>query len=287
MLRLDPAEPIDHRRADSVFQVYLRDGGETWIIIHLELQTRLSRDLPARLFEYYTRLTVQRNREVVSFVLLTGSPRTRRQVLTYTRGRFGCENRLQVPVLNVAALAERRDELVGSNNRFGPVALAHIAALATAHSDEARLAAKVELTLGLLDAGYSEADAQRLFQFFDWLLRLPDPLTERFIETIQAQEGARPMKLVTSVERISHAKGLEQGLEQGLERGRRDSIADLLRLRFGREAEAIVPDLDKVTNLIALRQLLSVAQTSPNLQTARQAILAAQQSGPEVNGASY
>lgn len=165
--------------------------------------------------------------------------------------------------------------------------MAHIAGLATARNDEARLAAKVELTLGLLDAGYGEADAQRLCQFFDWLLRLPEPLTERFIETIQDQEGARPMKIVTSVERIGHRIGLEQGLEQGVARGlapaRREDIARIRRRRFANDAELLVQSLDQVTSLQALVQLFDVALDGPNRTAVRQAIPAAQSSGPPAN----
>lgn len=45
-----------HRKADKVVKVYLKDGTEQWIIIHIEVQGYKGSDFAKRMFSYYYRL---------------------------------------------------------------------------------------------------------------------------------------------------------------------------------------------------------------------------------------
>jgi hypothetical protein len=44
------------RRLDQLFEVWRKDGGEAWLLIHLEVQGRKEKDFPERMFVYGYRI---------------------------------------------------------------------------------------------------------------------------------------------------------------------------------------------------------------------------------------
>jgi hypothetical protein len=47
---------LGRRLADKLVQVWLRDGSETWVLIHLEVQSQEEQDFAQRMFVYHYRL---------------------------------------------------------------------------------------------------------------------------------------------------------------------------------------------------------------------------------------
>src|ERR1700749_2681760 len=52
----EPDKKSATREADQLVKVYRRDGGEEWVLIHLEIQGRNEADFPERMFRYYYRI---------------------------------------------------------------------------------------------------------------------------------------------------------------------------------------------------------------------------------------
>jgi hypothetical protein len=56
--------------ADMLFKVWLKDGNECWLFIHIEIQADYDKDFPERMFDYNTSVHKLYNREVVSLAVL-------------------------------------------------------------------------------------------------------------------------------------------------------------------------------------------------------------------------
>ena len=63
------------RRVDRLVQVWLPDGLETWLLIHIEVQSQREPGFAKRMFVYYYRIVDRYDREVVSLAVLADAQR--------------------------------------------------------------------------------------------------------------------------------------------------------------------------------------------------------------------
>ena len=73
---------------DMLFKVWLKDGGECWLFIHIEIQGSYEKAFPRRMFEYNTAVYKLYNREVVSLAVLCDERPSWRPT-TFGYGRWG------------------------------------------------------------------------------------------------------------------------------------------------------------------------------------------------------
>ena len=58
------------RFADKLVKVWLKDGSETVILIHIEVQSQVQSDFPKRIYVYNSRLRDKYNLQVISLAVL-------------------------------------------------------------------------------------------------------------------------------------------------------------------------------------------------------------------------
>ena len=105
---------IPKRLADKLFKVWLNDGAETWLLIHIEVQGQAQATFPQRMFVYNVRAFDRYNRAVVSLAVLTDDqPAWREDHFEY--GRWGGRTRLDF--LPVKLLDFRGQESVLERDR--------------------------------------------------------------------------------------------------------------------------------------------------------------------------
>ena len=94
-------------------------------------------------------------------------------------------------------------------------------------------------------------DVVALFHFLDGLMRLPVELEQRLWRALKAEEEARKMQYVSSVQRIGRQEGLQQGLHSECH-----LLLRQVRRRFG-EAVATnsAPWLAQITEPAVLEDL--------------------------------
>lgn len=61
---------IGKRFADQLVRVWKKDGEETWVLIHVEVQAQRQSDFPHRMFVYHYRIHDLYQRSVASFAVL-------------------------------------------------------------------------------------------------------------------------------------------------------------------------------------------------------------------------
>ena len=80
------------------------------------------------------------------------------------------------------------------------------------------------------------------------------------------------MPFISIAERAGYENGLERGLEQGLEQGLLKGIEACLRLRFGTEGLALLPEIREITSAELLQSVLSAIETATDVNDVRQAM---------------
>jgi hypothetical protein len=204
--------------ADKLFKVWLKDGEEQWLLIHVEVQGAVEAGFALRMFRYNIRAFEQYNREVASLAVLTdSSPNWRPDQFAY--GRWGSKTGIIFPVVKLLDFAKDSEALEQSANPFAAVVLAHLKALETRKEPLDRRHWKLHLVKGLFQRNWSMEDVRRLFRLIDWIMALPAELQEAFRRDVYEYEETQHMPYLSIFERQAMAEGLEQGREQGLEQG--------------------------------------------------------------------
>jgi flagellar biosynthesis/type III secretory pathway protein FliH len=169
---------------------------------------------------------------------------------------------------------KRWAELEASQNPFAVVVMAHLDALRTRRDGLARREAKLTLVRELHRRGYEAKDVRQLFRFIDWMMTLPEELEPQFWTRLHALEEEKRMPYITSIERIGHQRGLEEGrkegLEEGLKEGMREGIRMDLKLRFGAEGLALMPEVQALQDEALLRRILEALIRGSSLEEVRQ-----------------
>ncbi|MEI2779840.1 MAG: hypothetical protein V9H25_00690 [Candidatus Competibacter sp.] len=101
---------LGRRWADKLVQVTTRDGGEDWLLVHVEVQGQREADFARRMFSYNYRLFDRYARPVVSLAVLgEGQGETAGQ---FGYGRWGGETRFTFPVVCLNDYRDRQAEMM-------------------------------------------------------------------------------------------------------------------------------------------------------------------------------
>jgi len=133
------------RYADKLIKVWQRDGQETWVLVHVEIQASYEKDFPERIFVYYYRLFDRYRLPLVSLVVLADD-RPQWRPDHYGRELWGCKLELCFPVVKPLDFQERLAEPEADPNPFALATAAHLLAQATRQNPQQRLAHKLALT---------------------------------------------------------------------------------------------------------------------------------------------
>ena len=69
--QISKASKSGKRIVDKLVKVYLKDGAEKWLLIHIEIQGQQKKDFARRMFTYYYRIFDKYQKDVLSLALLT------------------------------------------------------------------------------------------------------------------------------------------------------------------------------------------------------------------------
>jgi hypothetical protein len=220
---------LGKRLADQLVQVWLLDGREVCLLIHVEVQGWPEEDFARRMFVYHYRIFDRYNQQVISLAVLADDrPNWRPSHFGYDL--VGCHLAFASPIVKLLDFDARRPLLEASGNPFATVVLAHLATGQTRDDPASRQAWKVRLVRGLYERGLSRDDVLQLFHLIDWMMDLPPALEQLFDQEIEAIEREKHMPYVSSIER------------RALERGRAEGKAEMLLRALGRHFQTAVPE---------------------------------------------
>ncbi len=238
---------LGKRLADKLVKVFLQNGDETWLLIHIEVQGSPEDNFAERVYIYNYRIFDRYRHQVISLVILTDKNKKFRPNL-YQVERWGFELTFRFRTIKLIDYTPQWEQLESNPNPFAIVVMAQLKVLETRHSDQLLLW-KLKLVRMLYERGYNRQQVIELFRFIDWLMILPEELEQSFVETIHQYEEEGKMPYVTSIERYGRREGLKEGLQKGL----LEAIEVALALRFGQVGLNLMPDIQQVKDVEQLR----------------------------------
>jgi hypothetical protein len=263
---------LGRRLADKLVKVYLLDGREVWVLIHIEVQGKRERGFALRMFVYHYRIFDSYAKKVVSLAILTDDdPRWRPSEFGYDLFETGL--RLKFRAVKLLDYTDQWEALAASKNPFAVVAMAHLKALETRRSPQLRFRWKLELVKGLYERGYETEDVRQLFRFIDWLMMLPEELEKKLEDELAEFEEERRMEYLSGMERRAIQRGLEkgmqQGLQQGLEQGLEQGAASIVLRQLLRRLGELKPSVIRRVETLPLEKLEQLSEALLDFTSAK------------------
>jgi hypothetical protein len=247
---------VGRRLADKLFKVWLKNGEEAWILIHIEIQGQREKWFGERMYIYNYRVYDRFRKPVVSLaVLCDGNPRWKPDGFGYNS--CGCEVSIRFPVVKILEYRGREEQLETDRSPMAAVVLAQLQLLDKSQTPAERKTWKVRLIKGLYQRELKPDDVRELFRLIDWMLTLPDELEKEFHQEIHQFEEERRMPYVTSVERFALKKGLREGLLEG--------ITSLLKVKFGEVDKQVLEEIKALDDVSQLRKVLRAVEKAKTL----------------------
>lgn len=246
LLRVLRRAKVGRHVVDKLVKVWLKDGTEIWLLVHIEIQGQKDDAFPRRMFIYNYKLFDRYDCEVVSLAILTDT-QAEWKPTSYSYGRWGSEMKLQFPIVKLLDYNDRWTELTQDANPFAIVVMAHLKAQATRRKPQDRLRWKIEIVREMYQRGYTQSDIWDLFRFIDWIMILPPGLEQQFQEEVKDYEEEDTMQYVTAIER--------SGIEKGMRQRAVEAVVEVLSLRFQTVPQELI---DLINSLKDLEQLKSL-----------------------------
>jgi len=229
------------RFADKLVKVFLSDGTETWLLIHIEVQGYSDPEFEKRMFEYYYRIRDRYQAEVVSLALLTDASAKYRPG-QYQVKRWGFSLTFEFPAVKVLDYYQNWVVLESNANPFAIIVMAQLKAQQEKQPQE-QLNWKLRLVRELYHRAYSREQVIQLFQFLDWAINLPEKLELVFQEELSKLEEVEKMTYVTSIER------------KGIEKGKQEEAATLILRLLKRRVGEIGAEVEQQVSAMPLEKL--------------------------------
>jgi len=247
--------------ADYLLDVPLKNGGDAWVLLHIEVQGAGGGDLPFRMAHYRSMIFDHYKREPAALAILT-SPRPNERMGVYESSLYGTSIRYCYNCLDISTLNE--EELLESDNPFDLALCAARRAVLSRGKERRKYRYLRELTHLLFRKGWPLGDRRDLLLFLARIIALNDEtLRYEFTTMLREMEGEREMPVMTFIEKYyrdlyldegmkeglerGREEGLERGLEKGLERGRHEAMLEAARRMRGRGMS--IQDIQELTNL--------------------------------------
>tara|TARA_R100001039_G_C1852540_1_gene113441 strand:- start:2273 stop:3205 length:933 start_codon:yes stop_codon:yes gene_type:complete len=218
--QITPDADSGRRHADKLIKVYARDGSETWVLIHVEVQGEPEEAFAERMYTYQYRLRDRYKMDVVSLAVLADT-RKRFRPTTFYYQRWGCELTFTFPTAKLIEWEDHWAELEASDNVFALVVMAQIKAKRV-KDGATRKDVKVALIRLLYERGYSRDQVVQLFIIIDWMLQLPKALEREFVQAVYAIQEEKHMPYVNTIERL----GIEKGRQEERQEAERRSLEE-------------------------------------------------------------
>ena len=255
---------LGRRFADKLVKVHRKNGDETWIYIHVEVQGKEEKVFSERMMVYHYRIFDTYRKPVVSLAVLADGNKEWRP-REYVNSLWNCSFSLEFPVVKLLDFDESALLPRIKSNPFALVVLAHQKARISAGNDEIRYDFKWKLFRLAIEI---KMDRQKLFEFLrclDWMLNLPPDLEIRFRNAWHSHEEKQKMPYITSFERLAKKDGLQQGLQQGLHA----AIELGMELKFGSEGLSLLSEISKITDLPLLQAIKAAIREVESLEEIR------------------
>lgn len=234
---------VGRRYADTLAKVYRLNGKQSYLYIHVEIQSQWEANFPERMFYYNNRLCEQYNTIVESLVVF-GDDNINWRPNHYSVQGIGITKDFTFPVVKLLDYRQRWSELEADRNPFATVVMVHLRTLETTGNWQKRKEFKLSLMKRLYDQGFERQDIINLYSLIDWMMTLTSELQVEFNQEITQYEEKMKMPYITSIERIGEQRGEQRGELRGKLLEAQQLIMRLLKRRVGEIETSLIKQVE-------------------------------------------
>jgi len=205
---------IGRRLADVLVKVYRTDGQESWLYIHIEVQSQTESDFANRMYIYNYKIYDRFKCPIESLAILADNNinwRPDHFILQAQKTTL----RFDFPIVKLLDYRDKWSELEASRNPFTTVVMVHLRTLDTKRDRRTRKEYKLMLMKRLYRQGLERQDIINLYDFIDWIMTLPKKLQAEFDQQIAQYEEEMKMPYITSTQRLAEQRGRQEGRQEG------------------------------------------------------------------------
>jgi predicted transposase/invertase (TIGR01784 family) len=250
--------------ADKLFKVFLKDGKEKWVLIHVEVQDENQQDFPERMFRYFYRIYDRFNREIFAVALMTDVSQ-KADPGRFSYSFYGTEVDYRYHMYDFHG--KDIEQLERSTNPFATAVIAGIYASRSKKDSDMRYTLKRSLITSILKKydtaeGITIEHLNKLVYFVDCLLQLTDEMNDKLridldpylgkeVKTkMRAEKTEQPPTLAELIEEgklEGRQEGKLEGRQEGKQEGGRETRESIVKVML-REKYA-VQEIMKITGL--------------------------------------
>ncbi|MFH0924321.1 MAG: hypothetical protein V1872_01595 [bacterium] len=253
---LFPESEERQRYIDKLVKVFLKDGTDKWILIHIEIQGYKDEEFPDRMFTYFYRVVDRYKKKIVALALFTD------KFKNFKPERYEYDfyqTSLVYKYRTYKIIDQKEEELEKSNNPFTLVILAAKYYIKSLNNEEKRFQFKLCLIRLLLKAGYEKEKIRKIFIFIDILLSLSNKKEELLHEEVKELTGGNSdMGLTAEMSNIGQI-AFKKGEREGKREGKREGIIELIRgylvARFDKIPEDFLEKFKNIKDISKLEKL--------------------------------
>jgi hypothetical protein len=205
---------------DKLVKIFLKDGSEKWILIHIEIQGYWDKKFPLRMFRYYYRIFDKYDKDIISIAIFTDEYKNYSPD-SYQYKFFGTE--LIFKYNHYKVISQREKILLKSENPFALIILSGLYAIKSKDKINERYQFKIKLIKLLLERKYSRDKIEKIFGFIDGIINLSEEDEIKFKDELETIEGTTPMgitKEMTNIYQVGRLRGVSEGKMEGKMEGK-------------------------------------------------------------------
>ncbi|MBX3257234.1 MAG: hypothetical protein KF862_24080 [Chitinophagaceae bacterium] len=221
------------RFVDLLVKVFLKNGKEEWILVHIEIQGSSTKNFPKRMFQYWYRIYDRYAVDVTALAIFTGNKRQQHPD-TFHKIFMGTEITYRYNAYHIFDHSET--ELLAMDNPFALIVLAAQKALLQGKVPEEELANhRLTVAKALIQSKkFSHKKIEKLLFFLKNFIYIGnDEINRKFDTQIQQLTGGTiAMGIIETIKKIEREEGIEigmeKGIEKGMEKGKQEVIENLI-----------------------------------------------------------
>ncbi len=243
---LYPKSESKNRRADKLVKVWLNNGEEQWILIHVEVQGYSDKEFSERVYNMHSRIRDRYHRPVSILIIYTDdSPNYHPK--EYRENCFGTECSLRF--LTYKLLDNPPETHSNPDNPFSIVMeMAWFALRKNKLSEEYYVEVGKKIVKKLVNKGFDSVTIRNIVEFIRYYVNFENSkIFDKFNKAIdKTLKIEKDMSILELVKKHKEAEILEKGMEKGMETIQK--ISELLKL--GKTDEYILKEIDTTMDQI-------------------------------------
>jgi hypothetical protein len=195
-----------NRRSDKLVKVYLKDGSEQYLLVHIEVQGYFEEDFADRMLTYYYRTSdLHQTRNITAISIYTEDNKDfKPNKVEYNN--FG--TRILYEFNTYKVLEQKEKELKNSDNIFAFVVLSVLYSLKAKDNQKIKFNFKVKLTKLLLKKNYNQDEIEELFELINLFLSFKNEKYDNlFYEELEKMPKTKEKESLNSFEKFLLKKG--------------------------------------------------------------------------------